>query len=113
VSGWVPKKRTGHHETVTWQKQKRSDTRMSRRARVAQRKRDTVKKNLTQGTGGPGRKRLVAANKKMTRCANVTQCKRLRLQGIPADTIKYWTLWKGRPPPKQKKKLQAEEEPVI
>jgi hypothetical protein len=27
--------------------------------------------------------------------------------------IKDWTLWRGRPPPKQKKKLHTEEEPVM
>jgi hypothetical protein len=45
-----------------------------------------VKKNLTQRTGGPGRKRLVAADKKMTRCVNVTQRERLRLQ---ADQLEH------------------------
>jgi hypothetical protein len=35
------------------------------------------------------------------------------LHGIPADTnIKNWTLWRGRPPPKRKRKQQIEEERV-
>ena len=36
---------------------------------MARRQIDIVKKNLTQGTGGPGTKRLVADDKKMARCA--------------------------------------------
>jgi hypothetical protein len=54
---------------------------MSCRATVAQRNRDIMEKNLTQGIGGFSRKWLVMSNKKMNCCANVTQRKRLRLQG--------------------------------
>jgi membrane protein involved in colicin uptake len=43
--------------------------------------RDIVKKNLTQGASGFPRKRLVMANKIMTRCADVAQHKRLKSQG--------------------------------
>jgi hypothetical protein len=35
------------------------------------------------------------------------------LHGISADTnIKKWTLWRGRPPPKRKRKQRIEEEPI-
>jgi hypothetical protein len=57
---------------------------MSSRATVARRKRD-IAKHLTQGAGEFPRKRLVAADKKMTRCANVTHRKRPRLQGDQLD----------------------------
>jgi hypothetical protein len=45
-----------HHATVAQQKQKRSDTRMSRHATVARSKGYIVKENLTQGDGGSLRK---------------------------------------------------------
>jgi hypothetical protein len=66
---------------VAWQKENRSDIRMFHRATVARRKRNIVKKNLTQGAGGFPRKRLVMTDKKMTRCASVAQHKRFRSQG--------------------------------
>jgi hypothetical protein len=48
--------------------------------------RDIVKKNLTQGAGGLPRMRLVMADKRMTRCANVSQRTRLRLQGDQVES---------------------------
>jgi hypothetical protein len=39
-----------------------------------------MRKNLVQGTGGFPRKRLVIANKKITRCASMAEHKRLRPQ---------------------------------
>jgi hypothetical protein len=57
------------------------DWKMSRRAIVARRKRDIVRKNLTQGAGGFPRKRLVMADKKLTHCVSMAEHKRLRPQG--------------------------------
>jgi hypothetical protein len=61
------------------------DRKMSRRATPARRMRDIVKRNRTQGTGGFPRKRLVMADKKITRCVNMAEHKRLRLQGDQSD----------------------------
>jgi hypothetical protein len=49
---------------------------MPHRATVAQRKRDTVRKNLAQGAGGFPRKRLVMADKWMPCRATVARRKR-------------------------------------
>jgi hypothetical protein len=74
--------RKGTSRRAKWARQEQeTDKRMPRRATVARRKRDIVRKNLTQGAGEFPRKRLVVADKKMTRCASVTQRTRLRLQG--------------------------------
>jgi hypothetical protein len=43
--------------------------------------RDIVRKNLTQGASGFPRKRLVMANKTITRCASMAEHKRFRPQG--------------------------------
>jgi hypothetical protein len=43
--------------------------------------RDIVRKNLTQGTSGFPRKRLVMANKTITCCASMAEHKGLRPQG--------------------------------
>jgi hypothetical protein len=48
---------------------------------VARRKRDIVRKNIAHGTGGFPRKRLVMADKKITRCVSMGEHKRLRPQG--------------------------------
>jgi hypothetical protein len=81
----VARRGTSRREKVT---QNTKETgKMSRRATVARRKRDIVKKNLTQGAGEFPRKRLVAVNKKMTRCANVTQRKRPKLQRDKVDPL--------------------------
>jgi hypothetical protein len=160
-------------ETNPRKKKEKKTDKMSRRATVARRMRDIVKKNLTQGAGGFPRKRLVMADK-MTRCANVAQHKRLRSQGnqlksstspykdvskktqeklecgrttdesaakgreierfkFERDTrkqmtkqskacasaqgnmlhIKNWTLWRGRPPRKWKRKQRTEDKPAM
>jgi hypothetical protein len=57
------------------------DRKMSRRATVARRMRDIVRKYLAQGPGGFSRKRLVMADKKITRCVSKAEHKRLRPQG--------------------------------
>jgi hypothetical protein len=62
---------------------------MPRRATVARRKRDTVRKNLSEGAGEFPRKRLVMADKRMPRRATVARRKR--------DTVKYITQEKCRP----------------
>jgi hypothetical protein len=57
------------------------DRKMSRCPTVARCMRDIVRKNLTQGASGFPRKRLVMANKTITRCASMAEHKRFRRQG--------------------------------
>jgi hypothetical protein len=131
---------------------KETDRKMSRRATVARRRRDIVRKNLAHGTGGFPRKGLVMADKKITRCASMAEHNRVRPQGDHLESrtsphkdvskrtrekrelretirklrkqfetyanaqagvlrgiatnknVKNWTLWRGRPPPKRKKR---------
>jgi hypothetical protein len=65
-----------------------TDWKVSRRAAVTRRRRDAFKKeNFTHGAGGHWRKRLVAADKKMTRCANVTQGDQLEPRTSPHKDV--------------------------
>jgi hypothetical protein len=59
---------------------KEIDRKVFRHATMARRKRDIMRKNLAQGAGGFPRKRLVMADKEITRCASMAEHKRLRPQ---------------------------------
>ncbi|PNF39393.1 hypothetical protein B7P43_G13216 [Cryptotermes secundus] len=96
----------------------------SRRATVARRWRNDFKKETPQGTFGCRRedlaprsrasKRLEDQEERRSRQGRTTHQGLLRRHEEPPkkEMTKDWTLWRGRPPPKRKKRLQAEEEPV-
>jgi hypothetical protein len=89
---------SSRREKLTW-RTKEIDRKMSRRATVARRKRDTVRKNLAQGAGGFQRKRLVMADKKITRCVSMAEHKRFRPQGdqsAPRTSLRKDVLEKAR-----------------
>jgi hypothetical protein len=58
--------------------------------------------NVTRGTG-------IEPYRKMT---GLEIAKRIVGSSDSLKPDKDWNLWRGRPPPKRKKRLQAEEEPV-
>jgi hypothetical protein len=139
----VARRGTSLHAIIAQQKQKRSDTRMSHRATVPRRKRDIVKKNLLthhRGTKDQGGKRPLLGRKKRTTMDGIRKwnpgerallgnegtlrkilyeiygpknMKRMPKASSRTWRIADWTLWRGRPPPKRKKKWNSiEEEPV-
>jgi hypothetical protein len=82
----VARRGTSHRATVARKMQ--ADQRMPSRATLARRMRHIVKKNLTQGARGFPRKRLVMADKKITRCVSMAENKSLRPQGDQSDPRK-------------------------
>jgi hypothetical protein len=51
-------------------------------------------------------------NKTLRRGNGLEIAKKINTSPVLLQRSKHWTLWRGRPPPKRKKRLQAEDEPI-
>jgi hypothetical protein len=60
-------------------------------------------RNVTRGT-------RIEPYRKMTGHEMVKQ---ITESPVPSQNVKTWTLWRGRPPPKRKRKQRIEEEPIM
>jgi hypothetical protein len=116
----VARRETSHRATVARQNDKRSGKKMSRRATVARRTRDTFAPNLTRRAKVARRREHIIGNSQTWKnvARGTRRGRRLQVEsegsiGVKDEQIsrgsqtRNWTLWRGRPTPKRKKKEAA------